>query len=297
MIVLQPIQEEDAVALFPLIFNNLVTDTLVWDGPDSLQAFRNSLAERAEQVARGERHLFTIVEQISGQPIGSASIRPDDEQFRADMGLWIGQPYQNQGYGTLVVRKLLDYGFRTLGLEKIEAYVFFGNLASRRIFEKNGFQLEGTIRKAVRKRGLALNEWLFGITCEDWNERVKSQGLSLETDSFLFHICLPGDWQVAQESGAYTTESLETEGFIHCSRADQVVQVANSFYREVRPLVLLWIDPAKVKPAIKWESVDEGIFPHVYGPINIEAIAAVREFPPSPDGTFRTLPHINNPDV
>lgn len=293
MILLQAVQADDAEALFPLIFSNLVADTLVWDGPESLESFRQALAERAEQVSRGERHIFTIVEQASGRPVGSASIRPDAELFRADMGLWIGQAYQNMGYGTSVIRKLLEYGFNSLNLEKIEAYVFVGNWASRRVFEKNDFQLEGTIRKAVRKRGLALDEWVFGITREDWDESVESQDHLLEINGYLFHICQPGDWQRTQADGTYAAESLKLEGFIHCSRADQVLLVANQFYRDIQPLVLLCIDPAKVKSAIKWEFVDGGIFPHIYGQINIEAIAAVIELTPDPDGFFRTLPQIN----
>lgn len=297
MILLQPVQEHDANALFPLIFSTPVTDTLVWDGPESLEAFRLALAERADQVRRGERHIFTIIEQTLGQPIGSASIRPDAEGFRADIGLWIGQPYHGNGYGTLVVRKLLEYGFNSLGVEKIDAYVFVGNWASRRIFEKNNFQHEGTIRRAVRKRGMALDEWLFGITRDDWNEGVKSQALTLEPDSFLFHICRPIDWQAANKAGMYTAESIRSEGFIHCSRAAQVVPVANQFYKAVLPLVILWIDPAKVKPTIKWESVGEGIFPHIYGPVSTEAIIAVADFSPDPDGTYRTIPQLTYPQI
>ncbi len=168
MINLRPVQAEDADQLFPLIYYSPVTDTLAWDGPESLESFRAGLAERSEQVRLGEKHLFTIVETHSGLPIGSADIRPDEVGFRADVGLWIGHSFQSQGYGSAVIRSLLAYGFDQLGLEKIEGYVFCGNLASRRIFEKNGFLLEGTIRKALLKRGQFVDEWLFGLTREDY---------------------------------------------------------------------------------------------------------------------------------
>jgi len=293
MIFLQPVQGSDAEALFPLIFNTLVADTLVWDGPESLESFRNALDERALQIARGERFIFTIIESVSGQPIGSASIRPDADKFRGDIGLWIGQPYQDKGYGTQVVHKLLAYGFDALGLEKIEGYVFVGNWASRGIFEKNGFQLEGTIRKAVRKRGLALNEWLFGITREDWREQINTRDHFPGATDYLFHICQPHDWQAALKSGAYAPESLEQGNLIHCSRLDQVLRAANNFYQAASPLALLLIDPLKVKAPIRWEAVTDEVFPHIYGPINIEAVAAVRNFSPDPDGVFRLLPEIN----
>jgi RimJ/RimL family protein N-acetyltransferase len=170
VIELRLVQAEDAEALFPLIFRTGVADTLLWDGPGSLEEFQKALAERAGQAARGEIHNFTIIEAATVRPIGSASIRPDGQHFRADMGLWIGKPFQGRGYGTQVVRRLIEYGFERLRLEKIDADVFVGNWASRRIFEKNGFSLEGTIRKAVRKYGRAVDEWVLGITRQDYLE-------------------------------------------------------------------------------------------------------------------------------
>jgi RimJ/RimL family protein N-acetyltransferase len=46
--------------------------------------------------------------------------------------------------------------------------VFTGNYPSRRAFEKNGFRLEGTVRRAVQKRGQLLDEWLLGLLPEEW---------------------------------------------------------------------------------------------------------------------------------
>ena len=67
-----------------------------------------------------------------------------------------------------MIGQLIGYGFGVLNLEKIEGSVFVGNWASRRIFEKTGFQLEGTIRIAVKKRGVGVDEWLFGILREEY---------------------------------------------------------------------------------------------------------------------------------
>jgi RimJ/RimL family protein N-acetyltransferase len=83
------------------------------------------------------------------------------------MGLWIGPPFQGKGYATSAVKRILKYGFETLGMQKIEAKIFVGNIASRRVFEKCGFQLEGTIRRAEIKRGKFVDEWLFGILKEE----------------------------------------------------------------------------------------------------------------------------------
>ncbi len=54
MITIRPVQAQDADALFPLVYNTSVTDMLIWDGPQSLEDLRSSLANSAERVARGE---------------------------------------------------------------------------------------------------------------------------------------------------------------------------------------------------------------------------------------------------
>jgi uncharacterized protein (DUF952 family) len=107
---------------------------------------------------------------------------------------------------------------------------------------------------------------------------------------FLVHICLTKDWAVAQENGIYKAESLENEGFIHCSRPDQVLTVANRLYQDLTDLVLLWIDPERVESEIRWEAADGDVFPHIYGPLQVEAVVAVSEFTPDSDGVYRTLP-------
>ena len=90
-------------------------------------------------------------------------MRPLPGDFRADIGLWVGEPFHGKGYGTAAIAQAVAYGFRALKLSKIEATCFVGNWPSRRSFEKNGFVLEGTIRRAVKKRGVLVDEWLLGI--------------------------------------------------------------------------------------------------------------------------------------
>jgi len=95
------------------------------------------------------------------------------------MGLWIAKPFHSRGYGSAVVRKIVEYGFKTLTLTKIEALVFVGNTASRKIFEKNGFKLEGTLRAAVKKREKFLDEWVMGILREDYELNSQSEKTKL----------------------------------------------------------------------------------------------------------------------
>lgn len=84
---------------------------------------------------------------------------------------------------------------------------------------------------------------------------------------------------------------MRTEGFIHCSTADQVHLPANALARGRTDLVLLEIDPARLTSAVRCEPGDPADpnsmkFPHVYGPIEVDAVVAVHEFIPGPDGSF-----------
>jgi uncharacterized protein (DUF952 family) len=103
----------------------------------------------------------------------------------------------------------------------------------------------------------------------------------------IFHITTAPEWEAALAAGKYVAPSLETEGFIHCSLPTQVTHVADWFYRDVPDLVLLGIEPSNLTSPLRWEpSADEfaGDFPHVYGPIAIEAVVSVLEWSRGADG-------------
>lgn len=104
----------------------------------------------------------------------------------------------------------------------------------------------------------------------------------------LLHITTPDEWQAAVAAGALIADSLETEGFIHCSTAEQVLIPANERYADRTDLCLLVIDPDALTSKLVFEdSYSTGqSFPHVYGPINPDAITKVVAFPCESDGTF-----------
>jgi uncharacterized protein (DUF952 family) len=118
----------------------------------------------------------------------------------------------------------------------------------------------------------------------------------------IFHITSHPAWTEAQAKGEYTAPSLTTEGFIHCSTLSQVLPVAENYYKGQSGLVLLIVEPALLSSALKWEGpsggtpppgVPEGdLFPHIYGPINVNAIVNVVKLESNPDGTF-ILPAID----
>jgi uncharacterized protein (DUF952 family) len=103
----------------------------------------------------------------------------------------------------------------------------------------------------------------------------------------ILHICSDAAWKAAQNSGSYTGDTLLSEGFIHCSTRDQVIEVADYVFRGRSGLLLLLIDEAKIEEEIKYEDAGNGkLYPHIYGPLNLDAVMDAVAFPPRDDGTF-----------
>jgi uncharacterized protein (DUF952 family) len=113
----------------------------------------------------------------------------------------------------------------------------------------------------------------------------------------IYHITSREAWSEARERGDYRAASLDTEGFIHCSTQEQVVPVAERFYQGEGSLLLLVIEPERLTSHLKWEppaggtpprGVPEGdLFPHIYGPINLEAVIRVYDLQSQPDGKYK----------
>ncbi len=107
----------------------------------------------------------------------------------------------------------------------------------------------------------------------------------------IYHMLPAQTWAAQPKEAEYCTESLAEEGFIHCTgEATLVHDVANHFYRDVPDnLVVLAIDEQAVVAPIKWEPADGHLFPHIYGPLNLNAVQAVHQLTRNSDGAFLPL--------
>ena len=105
----------------------------------------------------------------------------------------------------------------------------------------------------------------------------------------IVHIVERRLWEQAQQAGEYRAASLATEGFIHASRPEQVLLVANRFYSLVPDLLVLWIEPQRLLAPLRYEAVDGDVYPHIYGPLNLDSVQRVCPLTPDADGVYRTL--------
>jgi acetyl esterase/lipase len=93
----------------------------------------------------------------------------------------------------------------------------------------------------------------------------------------ILRITTRSEWEDARAEGEYRGDTLKSEGFIHCSTPEQLPWVAESFYKGRTGLVVLRIDPEKLKSPLKWESPPNlgERFPHIYGQLNLDAVVGI----------------------
>ena len=117
--------------------------------------------------------------------------------------------------------------------------------------------------------------------------------------TLIYHITTRDASLTGRLTGEYKADSLATDGFIHFSQRHQILNVANAFYAGRADLVILVADTSRLKADLKYEppvhpsgapaaaapSADQ-LFPHLYGPINFDAVTGVYNFPPGENGKF-----------
>lgn len=93
----------------------------------------------------------------------------------------------------------------------------------------------------------------------------------------IYHVATADSWIAAKERGFYEHPSLKKEGFIHCSLDHQVADVLERYFEGQTGLVKLVIDTGKLssKYVFDWSPSAHDTFPHIYGPINIDAVVDV----------------------
>jgi len=94
----------------------------------------------------------------------------------------------------------------------------------------------------------------------------------------IYHVALPADWAKYKGRPSYQTESLQSEGFIHCSYSNQLSGVLKRYFSNAAKVVVLTIDTEKLRSKLIAETSTGGdTFPHIYGRLNHDAIVSADE--------------------
>lgn len=94
----------------------------------------------------------------------------------------------------------------------------------------------------------------------------------------IYHIVTPETWKNYKNEPEYEAESLQSEGFIHCSYRNQLEEVLERYYKTAEKVLILSINPSLLTAQLIAEASTGGeIYPHIYGQINRPAIVEITE--------------------
>ena len=109
--------------------------------------------------------------------------------------------------------------------------------------------------------------------------------------TIIYHLAGRAEWEGSSPGDEYRAESLAQEGFLHCSRdEEQLLAVANRLFTGRTDLLVLDVETERLHAPVKHEASRSGeIYPHIYGPLNTDAVVRVRLLTGEADGTFSAV--------
>ncbi len=191
------------------------------------------------------------------------------------MAIYLLEGYQRQGVGKRLLQASIDRLVQD-GFQSMLVWVIEGNPACR-FYDSMGGRVVGDKVESIA--GRAIKELAYA-----WDDIEQ-----LATARRIYHITGRAQWLNLQSTGGYEHPTLQTEGFIHCSDRQQILGVANRYFKGQNDLIVLELDASKLKSKLVYENTSGGSekFPHVYGPINLDAVLMIHFFPCDVDGIFR----------
>ena len=168
-LILRAVEVDDAPDLFPIMNDPEVTATLLLPYPYPEERVIQWIVSAGEAHQHAERYEIAVVPKDVGRTVGVCSLyRVSWEHLSGELVYWIGKEYWGKGYMTEAARRVLQFGFVDLGLERICIGCFTQNAASRRVIEKLGFQYEGLARGEFKKGEERFDTLHFAILREEF---------------------------------------------------------------------------------------------------------------------------------
>jgi RimJ/RimL family protein N-acetyltransferase len=142
---------------------------LVWDGPGSVEELAEYYRNWCVEAEGGACDLrLAVEERASGELAGSITLRFAGHPQHGDVGYWIGLSFQRRGLGREALALAAHLAFQHLDAQSLYAWVFVGNLASRKVLERTGFTLARTVPGRIVKGGRRVDEWHFVLLRGEW---------------------------------------------------------------------------------------------------------------------------------
>ncbi len=171
---LEKVKREHADTLHDLISNREVSKSLTIE-ISSYKDFLDYLRYLHSQWELNRDFSYAIINKSTEEPIGQVSLyNLNFLHNRAEIGLWIGNQFWNKGYGNDTLNTLVDYAFKQLSMNRLQAHIFTTNARSIHLFEKLNFQREGVQRQFVKKNGKYVDVFSYALLRNEYELEAQS---------------------------------------------------------------------------------------------------------------------------
>lgn len=168
-LILRQLEEGDADTLEQLINDyDIARTTLHIPYPYPKGSAVAFIQHRADVAKRGDGYSFAIIDKESQAFMGSVGMNTDRKNNRSELGYWLAKCYWNRGFVTESAKRIIQFGFEELHLNKIYAAAMTMNPASSQVMKKIGMQYEGTFRQQYIKWDQYVDIEYYGILLEDF---------------------------------------------------------------------------------------------------------------------------------
>ncbi|MFS0750667.1 GNAT family N-acetyltransferase [Oceanobacillus sp. 1P07AA] len=152
-LILRQVEESDVDDIYGYASDPILTTHLTWDAHRKLQDTHDFIQFAFKQYEETGVGPWAIVWKETNQVIGTIDLVWNKKHNSAELAYAISRKFWRQGIGTEAVKKIIDFGFKKMELERIQARCVTDNIASYRLMETVRMTYEGTLRKSMFRKG------------------------------------------------------------------------------------------------------------------------------------------------
>lgn len=166
---LRPLSPLDLEFMFRHFSDPEVNRYLLDEEPVTTREQAQAIIDFYSLPGRKSYNRWVIVRKTDARPIGTCGYHQWlSTQRRAEIGYDLEKASWRQGIMTEALQAMLRYGFEEMGLNRVEALVYFENHASVRLLERLGFRKEGLLRQYFRRGDTFYDHWLLSLLKVEW---------------------------------------------------------------------------------------------------------------------------------
>lgn len=160
--ILRTIQKSDELDIVKNINDKTISrNTAAIPYPYELKDARNWINKCLKEQKKKEPEAFSFYIVIDDEVVGCIGLHNIRKEHKAEIGYWLSRRYWGKGIMSEALKIVTGFGLKKLKLKRIYAGAYVFNLPSMRVLEKNGYKLEGIMRKSVKKNGKFFDKYLY----------------------------------------------------------------------------------------------------------------------------------------